>query len=182
MTEPGKVISARGLAAELETSYHHLSKWLRQQRDAGHPVRASFPACSPFRFTPAHADQLAAEFAAADSDGHVSDSAAAAFDPRPPVSCVMPYWSTLLAWFVVQSSHFFYLAACLFRCVTAYQQEAASDATRARVAPSFAAVYLFIDTQAGYEEATPSVPLCCLGVPRRPDGSWSRMKSAMYSM
>ena len=36
MTEPGKVITARGLAAELETSYHCLSKWPRQQRDAGH--------------------------------------------------------------------------------------------------------------------------------------------------
>jgi hypothetical protein len=75
VTEPGMVITARSLAAELETSYHRLSKWLRQQRDGGHPVLSGFPARSPFRFSRAQADQLAAEFAAADADGHVSDSA-----------------------------------------------------------------------------------------------------------
>ncbi len=75
MTDRGLVITARALAAELDTSYHRLSKWLRQQRDNGHPVLVDFPARSPFRFTRSQADQLAAEFAAADADGHVSDSA-----------------------------------------------------------------------------------------------------------
>ena len=75
VTDPARVITARGLAAEVETSYHRLSKWLRQQRDAGHPVLADFPARRPFRFTRSQADQLAAEFAAAEADGHVSDSA-----------------------------------------------------------------------------------------------------------
>lgn len=75
MTDSGIAITARGLAAEVETSYHRLSKWLRQQRDAGHPVLADFPARRPLRFTRSQADQLAAEFAAAEADGHVSDSA-----------------------------------------------------------------------------------------------------------
>jgi hypothetical protein len=35
VTEPTKLIAARGLAAELETSYHRLSRWLRRQRDVG---------------------------------------------------------------------------------------------------------------------------------------------------
>ena len=75
MTEPFEVITARDLAIEVGTSYHRLSRWLRQQRDAEHPVLVGFPARSPFRFSRRQADELAIEFAAAEANGHVSDSA-----------------------------------------------------------------------------------------------------------
>ena len=68
------MVTAAQLATELETTPNRLSRWLRLQRDAGHPVLAGVPAGRPWRFTREQADQLASEFEAAEAEGHVSDS------------------------------------------------------------------------------------------------------------
>jgi|tagenome__1003787_1003787.scaffolds.fasta_scaffold20255699_2 hypothetical protein len=68
------MLTAAQLAAEVETTPYRLSRWLRLQRDAGHPLLAAIPARSPWRFTREQADELASEIEAAEAEGHVSDS------------------------------------------------------------------------------------------------------------
>lgn len=67
-------VTTAQLAAELQTTSNRLARSLRDQRDAGHPLLAGIPPRSPFRFTRTQADQLVAEFDAAEGEGHVSDS------------------------------------------------------------------------------------------------------------
>ncbi|MTD44897.1 hypothetical protein GKE82_11485 [Conexibacter sp. W3-3-2] len=69
------IVTCPQLAADVETSPRRLSRWLSQQRDAGHPLLVGIPARSPWRFTREQADQLASEFEAAEAESHVSDSA-----------------------------------------------------------------------------------------------------------
>jgi hypothetical protein len=68
------MLTVAQLATELETTPNRLSRWLRLQRDAGHPLLVGVPARSPWRFTREQADQLASEFEAAEAEGHLSDS------------------------------------------------------------------------------------------------------------
>jgi hypothetical protein len=69
------LVTSGQLATELEVTPQRLGRWLRAQRNVGHPLLLGVSPRSPFRFTREQADQLAAEFEAADTEGHVSDSA-----------------------------------------------------------------------------------------------------------
>ncbi|MDX6708983.1 MAG: hypothetical protein QOI48_4829 [Solirubrobacteraceae bacterium] len=68
-------VTAGQLAAELQTTPSRLVRWLRAQRERGHPLLADRRPGVPYAFSREDADLLAAEHRANAALGHVSDSA-----------------------------------------------------------------------------------------------------------
>src|SRR5437016_2976874 len=70
-----EIVNAGDLARELETDPRRLGRWLREQRQDGHPLLASAVAGARWTFTRQDADDLADHFRATTLAGQVSDSA-----------------------------------------------------------------------------------------------------------
>src|SRR3954453_7426408 len=68
-------LTAAELATELQTSPNRLGRWLRAQRERGHPLLTDRQPGLPYVFSRADADRLGAEVTASVASGHVSDSA-----------------------------------------------------------------------------------------------------------
>lgn len=70
-----KTITPIELAKELGVDPRRLRRWLRAQRDSGHPLLGGHVDFARWEFSRRDADQLAADFETAQESGHVSDSA-----------------------------------------------------------------------------------------------------------
>lgn len=70
-----EIVTANELAKELDVDARHLRRWLRAQRDAGHPMLGGHLTYARWEFSRPDADRLAADFRAARASPHVSDSA-----------------------------------------------------------------------------------------------------------
>jgi hypothetical protein len=66
-------VSAAQLAGELETGAKRMGRWLRKQREAGHPLLTGYPPGARWAFSRQDADQLAEHFRNT-ATGHVSSS------------------------------------------------------------------------------------------------------------
>jgi len=70
-----QIVTVAHLADELQTTTSRLTRWLRGQRDHGHPLISGHRAGARWQFTREDADRLTEEFQAKGAAGRVSDSA-----------------------------------------------------------------------------------------------------------
>src|SRR4051794_32504279 len=75
MTGVSDLVTAVELARELEVDPKRLRRWLRAQRELGHPLLGGHVHAARWEFSRDDADKLAVEFESAEESGHVSDSA-----------------------------------------------------------------------------------------------------------
>jgi len=69
------MVTASKMAAELEVDARKLRRWLRSQKETGHPLLSGHSTYARWEFSRAEADQLISEFSSSAASSHVSDSA-----------------------------------------------------------------------------------------------------------